>query len=60
MFDGKGPDEINQRGCFDLLKDDIKNNINILGGVAIGVGCVQVRWEATRGISLLLHNIWRV
>lgn len=34
--------KINQDGCFDKLKGDMKNNITILGGVAIGIGFVQV------------------
>ncbi|ROT76666.1 CD63 antigen [Penaeus vannamei] len=33
---------INQGGCFDKLKGDVKDNITILGGVAIGIGCVQL------------------
>ncbi|XP_047477072.1 CD63 antigen-like [Penaeus chinensis] len=33
---------INEGGCFDKLKGDVKDNITILGGVAIGIGCVQL------------------
>ncbi|XP_042863968.1 CD63 antigen-like [Penaeus japonicus] len=35
-------EQINQGGCFDKLKGDIKDNITVLGGVAIGIGCVQL------------------
>lgn len=34
--------EINQEGCFDKLKGDVKENLTILGGIAVGIGCVQL------------------
>nr|XP_053649633.1 CD63 antigen-like [Cherax quadricarinatus] len=35
-------DYINKEGCFDKLKGDAKENVTILGGVAIGIGFVQL------------------
>ncbi|KAK8384464.1 hypothetical protein O3P69_009340 [Scylla paramamosain] len=35
-------DPINQEGCFDKLKGDVEENLTILGGVAIGIGFVQL------------------
>ncbi|KAG7167877.1 CD63 antigen-like 1 [Homarus americanus] len=34
--------EIHKEGCFDKLKGDVKENVTILGGVAIGIGFVQL------------------
>ena len=34
-------------GCFDKLEGDLLENVTILGGVAIGIGCVQVRLLST-------------
>ncbi|XP_042886772.1 CD151 antigen-like [Penaeus japonicus] len=47
-------EQINQGGCFDKLKGDIKDNITVLGGVAIGIGCVQVL-----GPRPLSRNVFR-
>ncbi|KAK7070198.1 hypothetical protein SK128_027811 [Halocaridina rubra] len=34
--------DINKDGCFEKLKGDFKENITVLGGVAIGIGFVQL------------------
>lgn len=34
--------DINKEGCFDKLKGDVLDNVTILGGIAIGIGFVQL------------------
>ncbi|XP_066984930.1 CD63 antigen-like [Macrobrachium rosenbergii] len=34
--------DINKEGCFDKLKGDVEENVTILGGIAIGIGFVQL------------------
>ena len=48
---------INQDGCFDILKGDVEENLTILGGVAIGIGCVQVCSDDFRKPFVLSPNV---